>query len=151
VCQHWAAIVPINKCDKLCIFTTEMNITRNDYQRLFSKWLFAAVLILSFFTFSGLVVKQQPKFAAQKTELVKANESRAAKSITFNRASKQIPGIFNTQGTFSVQIISLARVHSGQVKMQFINCRLHKALPAGFFYRYKTIPGTNDAEPVASA
>ena len=143
--------MPIKKCNKLCIFTTEMNITRNNYQNLFSKWLLAAVLILSFFTFSGLVVKQQPKFAAQKTELVKANESRAAKSITFNRALRQIPGNFNTQGTFFAQIISLARVHSGQVKMQFINCRLHKALPAGFFYRYKTIPNSNDAEPIALA
>lgn len=141
----------IKKCYKLCIFTTEMNVTRNDYERLFSKWLLAAVLILSFFTFSGLVVKQQPKFAAQKTELVKANEGRIVKSITFNRALRQIPGNFNTQGTFSVQIISLAKVHSGQAKMQFINCRLHKTLPAGFFYQYKTIPNSNDAEPIALA
>ena len=127
-----------------------MNTTRNcNYQRLFSKWLFAAVLILSFFTFPGLPFKQQPKFAAQKTELVKVDERRTPKSITFNSALRQIPGNLNSHRIFSVQTLSLARFHSRQAKMQFINCRIHITLPAGFLYQSKTIPNSNDDEPIA--
>jgi len=128
-----------------------MNTTRNDYQYLFSKWLLCAALILSFFTFPGLAVKQQPKFAAQKTELVKVNESRPAKSITYNRALRQIPGILNSQGIFSVRTIGLARIHSARAKTQFSNFRHYEVFTGGFFYQCKTIPNTNGDEPIALA
>ena len=128
-----------------------MNITRNDYQRLFSKWLLAAVLILSFFTFSGPGVRSQPKFAAQKTELVKANESRAIKTISFSRALKQIPGNLNPLAIFSVQVINLAQIHSLQAKTQFINCQHRTTLPAVFFYQHKTILDNNGEESIALA
>jgi len=128
-----------------------MNITRNDYQRLFSKWLLAAVLILSFFTLSGLGVRSQPKFAAQKTELVKANESRAIKTISFARALKQIPGSLNTVEIFSVQVINLAQIHSMRAQTQFMNHQQRTSLPAVFFYQHKTIPNTNGDEPIALA
>jgi len=128
-----------------------MNITRNNYERLFSKWLFAAVLILSFFTFSGPAVGPQPKFAAQKTELVKANESPSVKTISFSRALKQIPGNPTPFAVFSVQVNSLAQIHSLQAKTQFINCQHRNAVPAVFFYQHTTIPDINGDEPIALA
>ncbi len=128
-----------------------MNITRNDYQRLFSKWLLAAVLILSFFTFSGPGVRSQPKFAAQKTEFVKANESRSVKTISFSRALKQIPGSLPQLPAFFVRVISLAQIHGLLAKTQFINCQDRNALPPVFFYQHKTIPNNNGDEPIALA
>ena len=128
-----------------------MKITRNDYKRLFSKWLLAAVLTLSFFTFSGPAVGPQLKFAAQKTELVKLNESRAVKTISFSRALKQIPGNLGPFGVFSVQLISLAQIHSLRAKTQFINCQHHTAPLAIFFYQHKTIPNNSGDEPIALA
>jgi hypothetical protein len=128
-----------------------MNITRNNYERLFSKWLLAAVLILSFFTFSGPAVGSQPKFAAQKTELVKPNESRTVKTISFNRALKQIQGNLTLFAVFFVRVISLAQIHSLQAKTHFINCQHRNAVPAVFFYQHKTIPNNNGDEPIALA
>lgn|GEM_PF-4880849 len=147
----WGGDSANKNCDKLRTFIHEMNITRNNYQRLFSKWLFAAVLILSFFTFSGLSVKSQPRFAAQKTELVKANESNTVRTITFSRALKQIPESLNPLFTFSVQVISLAQIHDLQAKTQFINCKQHNAQPAVFFYQRKTISNNNGDEPIVLA
>jgi len=137
--------------NKLSTFIGEMNITRNDYERLFSKWLLAAVLLLSFFTFSGPTVRLQPNFAAQKTELIKANESHAVKTISFSRALKQIQGSHNPLAVFSVQVISLAQIHSMWVHTQLVNCQHRNALPAAFFYQHKTIPNNNGDEPIALA
>lgn len=137
--------------NKLSTFIGEMNITRNDYERLFSKWLLAAVLVLSFFTFSGPGVRPQPKFAVQKTELVKPNESHAVKTISFSRALKQIQGSHNPLAVFSVQVISLAQIHSMWVHTQLVNCQHRNALPAAFFYQHKTIPNNNGDEPIALA
>jgi len=129
-----------------------MNTARSrNYQLLFSKWLFAAVLILSFFTFSGAAVKQQSKFAVQKTELVKANESRAKKSISFNRALNQFTGGPNLLAIFSVQVISLAHIHSLRAKTQLIDRQHRKPLAAAFFYQHKTMPNNSSDEPIALA
>ncbi|WP_295798518.1 hypothetical protein [Mucilaginibacter sp.] len=128
-----------------------MNITRNDYQRLFSKWLLAAVLILSFFTFSGPGVRSQPKFAAQKTEVVKANESCSVRTISFSRALKQIPLGFSPSAIFSARVISLAQIHGVLAKTRFINCQYCTRPRAVFFYQRKTIPNNNGDEPIALA
>jgi hypothetical protein len=132
-----------------------MNNTRTyNYQNPFSKWLLAAVLLLSFFTFSGLVVQTQAKPNALQTTLVQINQNRVVKSITYKRALGHTQNRLNTFSFFVTSAIDLSELHSRQVKTQISDHRGLNipSLQTCFFYQHKTIPqSTSDNPAIALA
>ena len=125
-----------------------MNTTRKpNHQNLFSKWLFAAVLLLSFFNFSGFVVQTQQKPNAPQTTWVQSNQNQVVKSIAYKRAlihTQNRPNSF-----FVVSSINLSEAYSRQVKAQLINyCDSNIPCPqTRFFYQHKTIPQNTSDDP----
>ncbi|WP_299590495.1 hypothetical protein [Mucilaginibacter sp.] len=127
-----------------------MNNTRTYiYQNPFSKWLLAVVLLLSFFTFSGLVVQTQQKPNALQTTLVQINQNRVVKSITYKRALRHTQNGVNTFSFFVTSVIDLSELHSRQVKIQIASRCISniRNLQTCFFYQHKTIPQNTSDDP----
>jgi hypothetical protein len=127
-----------------------MNNTRTyNYQNPFSKWLLAAVLLLSFFTFSGLVVQTRAKPNTLQTTLVQINQNRVVKSIAYQRALIHTQNRLNTLPFFVMSSINLSEVHSRQVKAQISDYRSLNipSLQTCFFYQHKTIPQNTSDDP----
>jgi hypothetical protein len=55
-------------------------------KKAYSKWLFAVVLLLSFFAFSGFIAPTQIKLAKPQTTLVISSNTELSKSIAYKRA-----------------------------------------------------------------
>ncbi|SHL88549.1 hypothetical protein [Mucilaginibacter sp. OK098] len=125
------------------------NIRTHNYQNLFSKWLFAAVLLLSFFTFSGLVVQTQVKPNATQTTLLQSAPGRAVKSIAYKRALVHTKNKLNTLSFFSISSINLSEIHNGKANVQLTYYRALNilSLQTFFFYQHKTIPQNTSDDP----
>ncbi len=118
------------------------NTRQHNYQNIFSKWLFAAILLMSFFSFSGLIVQTQTKPNALKTTLVIGNKTRVVKSITFNRAFGNTHGKLNSLSFLTTPAINLVYVHSRLVKTRIIclDSGDISSLSNYLFYQHKPIP-----------
>lgn len=92
------------------------NIICYNLKNAFSKWLFAAVLLLSFFTFSGVVVQTQIKFDKPQTTLVVNANTRVIKSINYSRLL--VPVHFECHVVAAY--IDISRFHSQLVKADII-------------------------------
>jgi hypothetical protein len=128
------------------------NTRIHNYQNLFSKWLLAAVLLLSFFNFSGFVIQTQQKPNAPQTTLVQSNQNRVVKTIAYQRALIHTQNRLNPLSFFFISSINLSEVHSRQVKAQITNyCNLNiPHLQTRFFYQHKTIPQNTSDDPAIS-
>jgi hypothetical protein len=69
------------------------NIQYPDLKKASSKWLFAVVLLLSFFTNSGFITATQIKLVKPQTTLVVNGNIKLLKSITYKRALVKLPVI----------------------------------------------------------
>ena len=126
-----------------------MNTQIHKYQNLFSKWLLAAVLLLSFFNFSGFVVQTQQKPNAQQTTLVQNPQNRVVKSIAYKRALIHAKNKLNAHSFFIISSINLSEIHNRQVKTQlnYYRCLNIPYLQTCFFYQHKTIPQNASNDP----
>lgn len=125
------------------------NTRTYNYQTLLSKWLLAAVLLLSFFSFSGFVIQTQQKPGAPQTTWVQSSQNRVAKSITYKRALSQTHYRLNTFSFFVLSSINLSEMHSKQVKVQMIG-RCNPDIPGLstlLFYQRKTSPKNTSDDP----
>jgi len=124
------------------------NRERNN-QTLFSKWLLAVILLLSFFSFSGIAAQSLVKPNASFTEASYVIQKQAIKSIAYQRALKQVRSGSNTCSFFVESTISLAYFNSLQVKTlgQSYSSRNIDKLQNTSFYQHKTIPQNKGDEP----
>jgi hypothetical protein len=90
------------------------NTLCHNLKNTFSKWLLAAVLLLSFFTFSGVVVQTQIKLDKPQTTLVVNANTRVIKSVNYNRLL--VPARF--ERPLISAFIRISRFHSQLVKIQ---------------------------------
>lgn len=136
----------------LCIFIREMNNPEFKYKGLSSKWLLAVVLLLSFFTFSGIAIQSQAKQNPSRTEVAYTTQSQAAKCITYCRAQQQTKSGQNALLIFAASAIDLAYFSSLQVKILSITYSSKSIYkPQGdFFYQHKLIPQNNSDEPITA-
>jgi hypothetical protein len=127
-----------------------MNKTlEHNYKNLFSKWLLAVVLLLSFFNFSGLVIQTQQKSNAPQTTLVQSDQGRIVKSLIYQRALIHKQNRLNPLSFFVISSVNLSEVHSRQVKSQITDCNNLNMSCAQtcFFYQHKTIPQNTSDDP----
>ncbi|WP_094571351.1 hypothetical protein [Mucilaginibacter xinganensis] len=90
-------------------------------QRSGPKWLFAILLMLSFFISSGLAIQSPVKTAGIATTLLQSHPKMVAQSISYNRAVRlNQKGVhaFNFLITFPKALINL---HTCKVKVQLIH------------------------------
>jgi hypothetical protein len=120
-----------------------------NYQNLLSKWLLAAVLLLSFFSVSGFVIQTQQKPCAPQTTWVQTRQNRLAKSITYKRALSHTHNRLNSPSFFILSSINLSAMHSRQLKVQMTD-RCNPDIPGLstlLFYQHKTIPQNTSDDP----
>lgn len=108
-----------------------------------SKWLFAALLILSFFTFSGFTSQAQINSNKPKTTLITTSNLQLEKSISYKRALKPAQPKYLS---FS-SLINANRLYTQQVKVQITELNVTDLLlQTGLFYKPKTIPQNADED-----
>lgn len=107
------------------------------------KWLFAALLILSFFTFSGFTSPAQINSNKPKTTLITTSNLQLEKSISYKRALKPAQPKYLS---FS-SLINANRLYTQQVKVQITELNVTDLLlQTGLFYKPKTIPQNADED-----
>ena len=112
-----------------------------NYKNAISKWLFAVVLILSFFTFSGFVVQSQTTFNKPKTTLTLSSNSRFFKSIDYKRALVSS----HPKAPVVSTLINRELLYSQRVKIQITELtKSYIPLQTGLFYKPKTAPQNAD-------
>ena len=120
-----------------------MSVTPNRAIRnTYSKWLFAVLLLLSFFTFSGFIAQSQTRFNKPQNTLIVSSNSRLFKSIDYKRAL-----ITSHSKNIVVHIlIDISRLYSNQVKIRITELtKSNIPLQTGLFYKSKTTPqGADD-------
>ena len=110
---------------------------RNTY----SKWLFAALLILSFFTFSGFTSQTQSNSNKPKTTLITTSNLQLEKSISYKRALKPAQPKYLS---FS-SLINANRLYTQQVKVRITELNVTDLrLQTGLFYKPKTTSSNAD-------
>ncbi len=67
------------------------NIQYPEIKKASSKWLFAVVLLMSFFTFSGFIAPTQIKLIKPQTTISVSADAGLSKSITYKRALIKLP------------------------------------------------------------
>ena len=106
-----------------------------------SKWLFAVVLLLSFFTFSGFIAPAQIKLDKPQTTISVNTDAGLSKSITYKRAVIKTPVI-------EQQAFVFIDLNNRQTKVRLAAlsnfCIQSKT---GLFYRVKTILPNADDDP----
>lgn len=89
-------------------------MNNTNYKNAISKWLFAVVLLLSFFTFSGLVAQPNSTLNKPQTILVINSNLRLSKSIDYKRTLIS----FHSKDPVVPILIDISRLYSQQVKIQ---------------------------------
>jgi hypothetical protein len=82
-----------------------------------SKWLLTAIVLLGFFTFSGLTIQTPYRFSKPHTTLVASYPNRTSKSISYNTTLKGVNR--NTLSTLisgACNLQALSFLHSLEVK-----------------------------------
>ena len=116
-----------------------MNTTR--FKNVFLKCLFAIVLLLSFFTFSGFVAQTKTTLNKPQTTLVINPGLRQLKSINYKRALISL----RFKDLVVPIPINISRLYSQQVKIR-ITTLISSYIPlqTGLFYKPKTTPSNAD-------
>jgi len=107
-----------------------------------SKWLFMAILLLSFFTYSGIVIKSRAKPYTQQSTLVANKQTSLSKVISYKRSLLQVYNSYSTLSIFTISTFDISRMYSRQV-CTCINelSASYKSRPQTvFFYPVKTCP-----------
>jgi hypothetical protein len=126
------------------------NILTDKFKNNSSKWLFAAILLVSFFTFSGIVLKPQATLNVQRTTLVVNPQTSQPKIISYKRALLQAYSDFSALSIFTISTFDISRIHSSQV-CTCINSLLmsYKCRPkTAFFFPVKIFPQNAGDYPV---
>jgi hypothetical protein len=90
----------------------ETKNTSSNYQMIFSKWLLAIVLALSFFNFSGYTISAvQTRADRQQTSPLGNTVYKSAKTISYKRALKHLLLTLNSS-FFKASGYFLSTVHS---------------------------------------
>lgn len=99
-----------------CIFISVMNYIFTDkLKNNRSKWLFIVILLVSFFTFSGIVLKPQVAFNVQRTTLIANPQKGFVKSISYKRAALGVYNCCSTRPFFTKSTFDISRMHNRQV------------------------------------
>ena len=88
-----------------------------------SKWLFVVILLLSFFTFSGSVLKPPARLDVQRITIVANPQTGFVRSISYKRALRQVYNDNSTRFFFATSTFDINRLHCHQVRTR-INCLL---------------------------
>jgi hypothetical protein len=118
-------------------------MNNTNYKNKISKWLFAAVLLLSFFAFSAFV--SQPEGAPDKpqTTLEVNPNLRLSKSINYKRALISL----SPKELVVPILIDISRLYSQQVRIRITELtKSYISLQTGLFYRPKTTPQNADED-----
>ena len=121
-----------------------MNST--SYKNSLSKCLLAAILILSFFTFSGFIAKTQTNPTKPQTTLVDNASFQVVKSISYKRALVPIQPKYLSLFSF----VSANHSYAQLVIVRITELRT-TVLPrqTALFYIVKTIPQNTGDEPAS--
>lgn len=124
-----------------------MNIGEYNYRRLFSKWLFATVLLLGIFTFPPRT-QIQSKPAGVQTAL-QSKGKRQLPSITYYQSLHKTHRQATLPASFAITVVDLSARHSVLVKTHLSsNHRCYMVNIYGhFFCPAKTIPQTSGDDP----
>ncbi|HEX8022564.1 hypothetical protein [Mucilaginibacter sp.] len=82
-----------------------------------SKWLLTAIVLLGFFTFSGLTIQTPYRFSKPPTTLVASYANGTSKSISYNTTLKGVNR--NTLSTLisgACNLLALSFLHSSEAK-----------------------------------
>jgi hypothetical protein len=110
-----------------------MNNTR--YKNSISKWLFAAVLLLSFFIFSGFAAQIKTTLNKPQTTLEVSQNLLPSKSIHYKRALISL----RSKDPVVPILIDISRLYSKQVKIQITTLiSLYIPRQTALFYKPKT-------------
>lgn len=119
-----------------------MSVAQNcKIRNIYSKWLFAALLILSFFTFSDFTAQTRTSLNKPQTTLVVNSSLRQFKSINYKRALISL----RSKDPVVPILIDISRLYSQQVKIR-ITTLISSYIPlqTGLFYKPKTTPSNAD-------
>jgi hypothetical protein len=118
------------------------NIKHHNCKNTLSKWLLAAVLLLSCFTFCGPSVQSPAKVCTRQTALLISNSASQVKGVLLYRIQRRPctkqPAVY----FYAVSSFNLVTLHSRQINTLLKNNSPAKlpVVHAGFFYQAKTIP-----------
>jgi hypothetical protein len=127
-------------------------IQHHKYKETLSKWLLAAILILSFFAVSGSGTQGPANKFTRQTTLLAGKSGRPVKSIAYYRAVRQVYRQQVANCFLVLPALNLIKLHSRQIGIRLKN----NAGPnltlqqQSSFYRSKTIPSNKADEPVTS-
>jgi hypothetical protein len=118
---------------------------KRSYKNLIPKWLLAVILVLSFFSYSGITFADQYKPQTYQTNLQKDPEARLTKCIAYNRAlARKVSKYCPSAPSFKTASILLGR----KLAIRLIN-HSTPCLPVyrtGMSYRAKIItPNSSDS------
>lgn len=120
-------------------------------QNRFSKWLFAAILLLSFFTFSGLELRaEQTSSDTQQTSFLGKAKFKSVKSIGYKRALNQVKHYQNHFFPIN-SLCHLAQLHTLllNAKAGNYNPPLLNIQKISLFYRLKSVVQNDDDRAIA--
>jgi len=126
-------------------------IQHHKFKEMISKWLLAAILILSFFAVSGSTTHSTANQFTRQTTLLTGKCCHPVKSMAYYRAVRQFYGQQAANCFLVLPAVNLIKLHSLQTSIRLKN-NSGPSLPLqqkAFFYRSKTIPSNKVGEPVA--
>jgi len=91
------------------------------YKSLFSKWLFAVALLLSFFAFSGSAIQSRSTQNIRQTEATHTTQTQVVKTVSYKRALNQVQVKLCVQSFVIATAIDLAYVHNLTAKIGFVS------------------------------
>jgi len=126
-----------------------MNCVRKKYtQKISSKWLYIAVLLLTLLSISGLAIPGQAQLFAQQTTRALSKPKPANKCLSYKRAITQVKTRPLSEWLLLLFDIDLNALHTQQCKVK--NCCVYTPAAGcslGFFYQSKIIPRNNSDDP----
>lgn len=120
-----------------------------NYQGCSSKWLFAVILLLSFFNFSGFTVSASCTGSdKQQTSFLGENRPSQSKSITYKRAVNHIRSQWHLFTRIN-DLLHLAKWHALLLDAKTTTYRppLLNTQKINLFYQLKSVAKNDDDEP----
>jgi len=118
------------------------SILTSDFKNKCSKWLFAAILSVSFFTFSGIALKPQAGLNVHRTTLVANQQINLSKVISYKRALRQVYNSYSTLSIFTISTFDISRIHSRKVctRINSVSMSYKSRTKTAFFFQIKAFP-----------
>ena len=118
------------------------SILKSDLKKKCSKWPFAVILLLSFFSFSGIIIQPRPGPYSQQTTLVTNPQISFVKSISYKRALRLTYSCYSASSFFTISTFDISRLHSRQIRTSIYNLSMsYKCRPRiVFFLPVKMLP-----------